>query len=68
MDFLRALGSRVAPLADGRSDDWAAGSVMAAAMMGWALLEDWFHESNPSADVSTSREYLVELLDRMAEG
>jgi AcrR family transcriptional regulator len=65
-DMLRSIGRKVAPLSEGENDVWAAGTVMVAAMMGWALLEDWFHAANPDADLSRSRAHLNELLNRMA--
>lgn len=67
-EMLRSIGRKIAPLAGGEDNEWAAGTVMAAAMMGWALLEDWYHEANPEADLTASRAHLAELLNRMAAG
>lgn len=67
-EMLRSIGGRIEPPADGEEDEWAAGMVIAAAVMGWALLEDWFQAANPDADLGRSRQYLRELLNRMAEG
>jgi len=67
-EMLRSIGRKIAPLTESEGDEWASGAVMAAAMMGWALLEDWFHEANPEADLTRSRAHLAELLNRMATG